>query len=562
MIGFKQEPPTIDEFVESDYYIGNYFKFVYPFWREKLREIYPDNVTTTATNIVFTGAIGGGKTTASQIIMAYDVCRLCCVEDVGAFYMLNAQQGYHIKMFNIYKHKAQDFVDVMNEIFFSGKIPFFEREMAKGNPFLTNLHIAACSREKDIISNDVILFHLSELNFVPKIAKGIISSAASRLSARFSRGKKLFNHIIIDSSATSEDSPVDQYINEDPDASNSYLLRLNVWDPQRGLGKYFNYGKFRVYAGDSQRNPFILRDGDSTDHLDQDRIIEVPNELRVEFERDIVLALQEKAGLSTSTSSKFFTNLELLKRAYKLPKDYDDVVVVDFYDRTDTLYSKLYKDVLKLPTDRKLYARIDCGVANDVFGLCIGYADGVRTIEYDGAKTERLLIKIPIAVGISRYEGQETPINKIEDFLLRINQDYDLALVLTDQYQSTELRQIMLQNGIEAKLESVDRTDDAYLALKSYIYQGLVEIADNNLCYNEMSRLVRVGPKKVDHPATSSKDISDTVAGLVKKLIELGPEEVLEPPIEEIQESLYQVYDNMNNYRNMRSMVSSIGDYL
>ena len=124
----------------------------------------------------------------------------------------------------------------------------------------------------------------------------------------------------------------------------------------------------------------------------------------------------------------------------------------------------------------------------------------------------------------------------------------------------------MKQNGIKAELASVDRDDNAYVITKNYIYQDLVEIADNRIALKEMLELERVGPKKVDHPAKElggSKDIADSISGVIARMVELGPEEVLAPPAGRALQDLENTYSQLNSYRNNQfSTYSTYSDYL
>jgi hypothetical protein len=65
--GYEETPPTIDEFLNSDYYMGditNEGKAIYPYWKEFLREMYKtpfyefDDVTKI---IILSGSTGTGK---------------------------------------------------------------------------------------------------------------------------------------------------------------------------------------------------------------------------------------------------------------------------------------------------------------------------------------------------------------------------------------------------------------------------------------------------------------------------------------------------------------------
>ena len=567
-IGFKQMPPDITTFITDPYYLGNYFKIIYPFWQQKLKEIFPDPLTLKSSIVVFTGAIGGGKTTMSQIMIAYQMCKIACMENPEQYFKINAQQGYFVKMLNIYKWKAEDFCRTVNDMIFGKKIPFFQRELESGNKFLNNLHISTAAKPKDMVSNDLVIGHLSEINFMkPDVAKDLIDQTFSRIDSRFIRGTNLFDMLIIDSSTTGPDSPVETFIKNDPKASEAVIVRVNQWEVKKGLGIFGNYGWFKVFIGDGSHDPFIIPDDYpevKLQKLDKDLIIEAPMELYDQAKRNIVLFLQEQAGISTATTSTFFKDKNILDKAFVLQQEVDDVIVLDFFDPYDTLFEKLKKDLRNIPSDRKLYIRIDCGVSSDNFGFSIAYADGIVRNVIDEVNVDRMKIFFPIAIAISRKDGEETPIPKIIDFIIQLNQTFTVDLVTTDSYQSTVIRQELIQAGIKAEMYSCDRHDEAYRKLKEYIYSGLIALPDSQLLRKEMSQLQRVGPDKIDHipkEIGGSKDVSDTVAGTVFKMVELGPEEVLSPPEEKIQSEMVDVYSQLTeNMRNRISKLSAISN--
>ena len=561
-IGFTQEPPDIDTAIDSEYYLKNVLPpKVYPFWRKRLRELYPDNITTKSTYVLATGSIGGGKSTFAQIIILYDLIKMACMRDIREFAGIGMLQGAFVKASNIAKYKSQDFVDTLVDAVFGGHSPFFQREIERGNWFLTHLHLQATgAKEKELVSNDVPLFWISECNQLrPEVALRLVSSCDSRLTSRFINCENVCTHLIVDSSTVGTDAATEALLRDDPKFSSdqAFVVKVHSWNVTEGLHRYFNYGSFWVYCGDAQTNPFIVpKDFTDADRAkyDPDRFLECPNELLPEAERDIVLFLQEKAGISTTAGSKFFTDNTRLMRAFCLEQDVDDVIRVDFFDPYDTIMEKLHKDISRLPVDRKLYIKIDCGLKSDLFGISIAYADGVERNSIDGVDVDRLRIKVPISFALSRYNGQETPINKVEDFFLQLAQTHDVAMVLTDQYQSSQLRQTMLQNGIQSKLQSVDRTDGPYIILKNYIYSGLVELVDNAVLKRELSELEHID-NKVDHPQFGGKDTADTVCGLVSYMVELGPEEVLAPPESQITDAIIDTYAQLNNNRGYKQAV-------
>ena len=61
-----------------------------------------------------------------------------------------------------------------------------------------------------------------------------------------------------------------------------------------------------------------------------------------------------------------------------------------------------------IPDDKIIYVRYDIGVTGDNCGLGISYFN--RYVTYDADKKVRQpSFKVPLAVGINRYEGTETP---------------------------------------------------------------------------------------------------------------------------------------------------------
>ena len=56
--------PSIDEFIENDYYLGlltDNGKGVYPYWREKLREIFPNYLFTRYDTVFLRSAINQAR---------------------------------------------------------------------------------------------------------------------------------------------------------------------------------------------------------------------------------------------------------------------------------------------------------------------------------------------------------------------------------------------------------------------------------------------------------------------------------------------------------------------
>lgn len=517
IIGFESIPVTISEFLHDPYYLGNiYGDSIYPIWEERLNIIYPDPIRTASTFLSFGGCIGAGKSRAATIVSLYDYYKFSLIRDPSKFLHLDPTTVYVLRFFNVNMGKAREtFTQPIQKVFEMS--PYFKELHARNNGnYAHGLHVNVGSKTKHALSEAIITTVVSEANFFPKgEALDIIAALASRLDSRMQFGVGILNHIILDSSDTVEDSAIETFIRESPYSNQMLRFTTAIWEAKKHLNIYFQHGSFRVYAGDSNVAPFIFDENKTYDMtvLDPDRIIVCPNEVRDAFEMNLELALQEKVGISTSSTNNFFPDRDRAKACFSLPHNIDDIQVVDFFD-SETVMSKVKVDIDKLPVDRKLYVHVDMGVAQDICGIAITHFDGMKQIKFDGITKTVSTFKTPVCFGLSRKIGQETPINKVRDFLIGLNKFREIALVTTDTYQSTQLRQELIQAKLNAKVQSVDRTDVPYNTIKNLILQERVKVAKSERALHELLTLKRVG-RKVDHPETSSKDIMDAVCGSI-----------------------------------------------
>lgn len=84
--GFTHRPPTIERLYSDDYYLGGIEFFdhgnvIFPFWKEGLKMIFPNEVTTSKPLLCLSGAIGIGKSTVSRLAMANTYVRLACMNN-------------------------------------------------------------------------------------------------------------------------------------------------------------------------------------------------------------------------------------------------------------------------------------------------------------------------------------------------------------------------------------------------------------------------------------------------------------------------------------------------
>ncbi|AWD93006.1 intein splicing region protein [Bacillus phage vB_BceM-HSE3] len=99
---YDEMPVDIDTFIEHPDYMGsttNEGTAIFPFWRDRLREIFAPNAQYW--EVALTGGIGLGKTTIAVIGMAYILHKLLCLKDPQSYYGLTRSSLIALAFFNI-----------------------------------------------------------------------------------------------------------------------------------------------------------------------------------------------------------------------------------------------------------------------------------------------------------------------------------------------------------------------------------------------------------------------------------------------------------------------------
>ena len=204
----------------------------------------------------------------------------------------------------------------------------------------------------------------------------------------------------------------------------------------------------------------------------------------------------------------FMQDKEAHKRSYTIPMHIPEIITVDFYDEDEQLIDLVRAQILKeCPIEKILCIGIDMGISGDLCGFSASYFDDwVR--DKTGKPTIEFKTKTPVSFGISRKPDQETRISKVFNLIMAINELREVGLVVTDGYQSTQLRQELDAKGIWCYLSSMDRTKDGYLFWKLQVYKGFHECANNPLLLAEGECVQDIG-NKIEHTNDGSKDLLD-----------------------------------------------------
>lgn len=258
-------------------------------------------------------------------------------------------------------------------------------------------------------------------------------------------------------------------------------------------------------------------------------VLEVPMDYYDKFRSDIYIAIRDIAGIVSKSKFTYLTNTPKINEMFIKSKRSlfrAEIIMMSFYDTTPMI-EYVDRDVLKslMNTDKKYFLSIDIGVTGDLAGMSMCHIESyVRNERYD-EEGRRIVTLDPwflvdFSVGIKKSNSNdEVAIFKFRDFILDLKKrGVNIQGVACDGYQSTQLLQEIKFNKIPSKLISVDRTKVAYDTLKSAVYTGRVHAPLHEKCKDEMKNLVLVKRRNkwyIDHPASNSKDISDSLASCI-----------------------------------------------
>lgn len=535
MSGYEEVPPTIHEFVNGDDFLKDSLwneekdkTILYPIWQSALKEIYPNPFYKPYKEILCTGSLGGGKTTVCKIGALYDITKVSYLKNPQTYYNLGPTTKLVYALYSETLKSAKGVL--LDEVLeWAQTSPYLKSLItnSKGKTlFAKNIDIIEGSRFTHTIGQAVMGTILSELNFQNKIA----DQAYKNYTALKRRGQTRFlgrlpGHMWLDSSKTDETGFLEAHMKKVSGDPEVRIFDNAIWQakPHEYSGK-----TFKVFFGDSLRDPFVIEHPRQVLGLDEACIIDAPIEHYQDFKDDIYNSLQDIAGRSTSSVHKFISSVERIEECLiRQNPVVRDIIKLDFYNKDDTLMRYVsVNDILKVQKPRFLH--VDLGLRGDTCGIAMSCVVGFVTITRRDAisglitKSQEPIFYTDLVIGLRPKSGQEVPIYKIKGFVSDlVKLGVPIVLVTADGYQSENLKQDLWLMGINSKIISVDAKRGPYDNLKNIILEGRYNGVQHPVLQRELKELLDLG-KKIDHPAHSpgekgqekgSKDLADAICG-------------------------------------------------
>ncbi len=533
---------TVDE------YTGERKCTVFPYWLEKLQEIFPDNLTTRYNTVILTGSIGLGKSFIAVLCQLYLLYRMMCLKDPYQFFGLQPIDKITFSMLNVTLEAAQGVGwDKMQQLLQSSDW-FMERgnmNASRTNPQWQppkGIELVFGSSNRHVVGRALFSNFSDEVNFgvgnnVEKQKaklKKMISQIDARMISRFGKGTFLPTMNIIASSKDSEQAFLESYIEmkRQNESKTTLIVDEPQWVIRNDKGTPNDPGSFYVAVG----NKFLAHELLPVDATEEEVnsykekgyfMLKVPPIYREAFEDNMDLALTDNAGISTSSSTKYISGVRLNQTktdTYKNPFTKDVIEVGNSPE--DVVQYANYFDLARVnPKDmsRPLFIHLDMSLSGDKTGIAGVWITGKRPQKVGEEPSKELEFKLAFSVSIKAPKGFQVSFEKNRNFI-RWLRDRGFAVkgVSSDTYQSAQIQQQLKADGFNTKILSVDRIDGStktclpYAFFKSAIYERHIQIyKDCPLLTEELVSLERLSDGHIDHPQNGSKDQADAACGAI-----------------------------------------------
>ena len=545
---YKEIPVDIITFLKDPNLMGNAWTkpdgsfALYPFWQDKLKKLFPDNISTAVNNFIESGARGLGKSeVAAGAIIPYLIYRILCMKNPRDFYGLKITEKICFPLMNITKTLAEE---IALDKFQKGiqLSPWF---MSKGTMTTYNnspfwippdpVEIIIGSQSSHVIGQPIFAAFFDEVSFQrnqnidKQKAKAIdmIDTALGGMKTRFIKNGKNPTLMILASSKRSEKSFLEEHmktkINSEKD--NVLIIDSPVWEV-KPKGTY-NEKTFKVGLGNKFLPSIMLPDDiNIDDYIERGyKIIDVPIDFKPNFTDDIERALCDFAGISSTEISKYISGqavTDVINKNLSNPFVKDILEIGNAKEDKDQYYD--YFDLSKVNESLKhkpLYIHMDLSVSGDKTGIAGVWVKGKKPSVDALDQSNDLFYSLAFSVSIKAPKGRQISFEKNKNFIYWLKeQGFNIKGISTDSFQSVETGQVLTAKGYPYSQISVDRVDPSthickpYQYLKNTIYEQRFEMYYSKLLVQEITDLERnINTGKVDHPENGSKDAIDAVTG-------------------------------------------------
>lgn len=542
---YKQTPVDMKTFVMDPYYLGHTCGNLYPKLLADLTELFEGGYH----ECVWTGAIGTGKTFSASIGVCRVLYELSCLVDPHRSYGLAKDSNISIVALSVSEMLATKvvFENIAVKIdaspYFRENFPF--EKTKKEMRFPGNLWIASrASTDTSALGLNTISAFIDESNFMPKAKAGsdprfagvdraevIYNAIKRRMKSRFEKFGRLPGMLFLVSSKSTQDDFTARRVLESKNDPSMFVRDYAGWDVKPEA--YFNSKRFDVLGGNEQTPSRILNVGEK-DVLEKTLpdgcvIVSVPEDFRVDFERDLEGSLRDIAGISTVAISPFIQRREKIVDAIEQGTKiglhhpfsvqiYDasrggSFVWSEMVQMTKTrAYGQRIEKMMPIinPTAPR-HIHVDPALRKDALGICMAHVSGWKdVVRREKDSRQQFMERAPIytvdfMLRVVPPTGDEIILGDIRRMVYDLTaHGYLVTSVSMDSFNSADSLQQLAQKGYNAQLISVDVTPDPYDSLKDALYEDRLVLYDYPPLVEELrvleQRFDARKKRKIDHP--------------------------------------------------------------
>lgn len=542
---YRRKVVPLDEFMFGGAYLGLKPDEIYP----GLLEFAADLDTDQYIEAVLKGALGYGKSTLANIMLARGIYKTSCMRHPQSTFGIRSGAGivFTIQSIRLATAKKAVFDEFGN---FIKNSPYF-KHIYPFDPTVTSQMIfreqsvsvtPVSSSSTGAISMNVLGGVLDEMNFMQRVqksksqnaeldgsysqAKAIYNAIARRRRSRFARKGKLPGLLFLISSSRFPDDFTEQKAAESTMCGGTdptiYVVSKAVWEV-KGRDTFMDE-EFRVMIGNNMLRSKILEDHEQP--IGDCQVINVPMDFKHEFEKDLDGSLRDFAGVTILSTRPFITRRSAIHECIQAGTNagYNNPFLQESYNFNTGIPHPIRE---RLRTDIRIFrtAHVDLGLTRDACGIAIGHIAGQRLIErtdpLGGGKVTELMpvIGYDCILRVTPPPNGEIEFSKIREFLIMLRDEYDIPIefVTLDGFQSVDSRQILRSKGFKTDYLSVEKIDP-YRTLRDALYDNRLQLFPHQFLADELAGLEYVrgnnGDDRVDHRTNGTKDVADAVCGV------------------------------------------------
>jgi len=548
---YRRPCPDIHTFLTDKFYMGYNNATLYPYWKEKLEEIFQPNSPIRKT--IFGGSIGVGKSTVARKAFVYVLYRVLCLRYPRAVFNVDADATLAAMIISMTLRQVYDtnllpfvklmetmpcFQKVMSTRSFDNfdldnpncPIPF-QVEKSSGTIFFPNNIIIGCgSGITHTIGYNLFNTFLDEMNEKGvDTALELLNSVDNRFSSRFSGVDLVFQSVV--SSARTTNSPIGEYIKRLPkDDPAIKILAPKLWEVKTDPSFLGDGSTFPVMVGNGSIPSKIITDPGELKAIKEGNynpptgceLIQVPTVYKSKFELQLDQSIQDIAGMTTSDNNAVFRDTTRLEDPTLTSELYFDANIHDNVNLLDCLPKNIFEQNINNRWQFKRAPKAERFCHIDLAGggsggqcdasVCILHKEWQLN---ETTKEKETIYVVDLILAINAKN--KIDIRAIQNLLidLVVEKNINIHTVSADQWNSLIMLQAFEASGCFTKVEklSVDTKLEPYTNASTLIELGQVKVGNCPKLKKELEALI-LDKNKVTR-TTELKDMADTLVGAI-----------------------------------------------